>query len=118
MRILYIEDNANDAKLVQRYVETTAHELAIASTIEQAYEQLSDSPEFDLILIDILINNKRLGYDLAHALREQGYSRPVIAITALTSPQDQAACAEAGFAAVLLKPFMITALAKVLLQFS
>ncbi len=118
MRILYIEDNANDAKLVQRYVETTDHELAIVPTIEQAYELLAGSPAFDLILIDILINNKRLGYDLAHDLKEQGYPRPVIAITGLTSPQDQAACADAGFAAVLTKPFMISTLADMLLQFS
>ncbi len=118
MRILYVEDNTNDAKLVQRYVETTSHELAVVSTVEQAYDLLSESPNFDLILVDILINNRRLGYDLAHALRDQGYPRPVIAVTALSGPQDQAACAEAGFAAVLMKPFMITTLANMIAQFS
>jgi len=118
LRILYVEDNSNDAKLVQRYVETTAHELAVVSSIEEANNLLSDPSPFDMILVDILIDNKRSGYDFARELREQGYTQPVIAVTALTGPQDQAACAKAGFAAILTKPFLITTLADMLLQFS
>jgi CheY-like chemotaxis protein len=118
VRILYIEDNPNDAKLVQRYVETTPHELVITPTLEETYEALSDSSEFDLILVDILINNKRVGYDLPRQLREQGYQQEMIAVTALNAPQDQAACERAGFSAVLTKPFLITTLAEMLAQYS
>ncbi len=118
MHILYIEDNANDAKLVQRYVETTPNDLVVVPTVEAAYECLSDSSDFDLILVDILINNKRSGYDFARVCQEQGYTRPIVAVTALASQQDMQAYAEAGFAAVLAKPYYITTLAELLSQFS
>ncbi|MEP7285885.1 MAG: response regulator [Chloroflexota bacterium] len=118
MRILYIEDNPNDAKLVQRYVETTPHDLVIAPTLEDTYEYLSDSEAFGFVMVDILINNQRAGYELPQLLREQGYTGQVIAVTALNSPQDKVACAEAGFAAILTKPFLMTALADILTQFT
>jgi CheY-like chemotaxis protein len=97
MRILYIEDNPNDAKLVQRYVETTPHELVVVPTLEETYEALSGPSAFDLILVDILLNNRRVGYELPRQLREQGYQQQMIAVTALNAPQDRAACAQAGF---------------------
>jgi CheY-like chemotaxis protein len=115
---LYIEDNPNDARLVQRYIETTTHDLTIVQTFEAASELVPSSHTFDLILVDILIDNKRTGYELAQTLRKEGYTRPIVAVTALTSKQDQAACAQAGFAAILTKPFTITSLADMLLQLS
>lgn len=118
MRILYIEDNPNDARLVKRYVDTTSHELTIVQTLEDSYAALAESQSFDLILADILLNNQRSGFELPRVLREQGYTCQVIAITALNSPQDQAACAKAGFAAVVTKPFLMKTLADTLTQFS
>ena len=118
MRILYIEDNPNDAKLVQRYVATTPHHLQVVPSLEEAYQSYSESPNYDLIMVDILINNKRSGYDFARNCQTQGYHGPIVAVTALTSPQDEQACVDAGFSAVLAKPFYITALADLLRQFS
>src|SRR5579871_2799857 len=117
MRILYIEDNPNDAKLVQRYVETTLHELVIVPTAEKSNELMTNPDAFDLVLVDILLNSKREGYDLPQQLRQKGYKREMIAVTALNSPQDRAACERAGFSAVLIKPFLITTLADMLARF-
>src|SRR5260221_13447338 len=118
MRILYIEDNPNDAKLVKRYVDTTPHELVVTQSLEQTYELLSSSQSFDLVLVDILINNQRSGYELPNRLHEQGYTNNIIAVTGLTSAQDTAACKKAGFAAILAKPFLITTLADMIAQYS
>jgi CheY-like chemotaxis protein len=112
MRILYVEDNANDATLVRRYIETTPHELVIATNLSEAQAVLD--PSIDLIMVDIMIGNQRGGYDFARDLRTQGYQQPLIAITALSTPQDLAQCEAAGFGPVLSKPFPITALANVI----
>ena len=118
MRILYIEDNPNDAKLVKRYVETTSNDLVIAPTLEEVYERLSEPEPFGFIMVDIMINNHRSGFELPHLLREQGYMGHIIAVTALNSPQDKAACAEAGFSDVLTKPFLMNTLAEMLTQYT
>ncbi len=117
MNILYLEDNPNDAKLVQRYVDTTGHQLTIVQNISEIEELLPRVGDFDLIMVDILINNKRVGYELASWLRESGFTRPLVAVTALDSPDEKTASTRAGFDAMLIKPFAITALVDLFHQF-
>ena len=117
MRILYVEDNPNDAKLVKRYIETTPHELVIAPTLEQTIEVINEAEAFDLVMVDILIDNQRTGFELPQMLRTQGCTSSIVAVTGLNSPQDQMACKAAGFEAVLTKPFLITTLADLITQF-
>lgn len=116
MNILYIEDNLNDAHLVQRYVETTPHQLLLVSTLQDAWMALNDN-SFELIMVDILLANDRSGYDFAYQMREQHYTQPLIAVTALNTPQDIAATRRAGFDGILEKPFQITELAKVIQRY-
>lgn len=118
MNILYLEDNPNDAKLVQRYVDTTPHQLTIVQTLPEVEQMLPNIAGFDLILIDILINNNRAGYELAYWLRENGFTHPLIAVTALDSAEEKVASTRAGFDAMLIKPFAITSLAELFHQFS
>jgi CheY-like chemotaxis protein len=117
VRILYIEDNPNDAKLVKRYIETTSHELVITPSIEETVEVIKEADSFDLVMVDILIDNQRTGYEIPQMLRTRGYTSSVVAVTGLSSPQDQLACETAGFEAVLTKPFLITTLADLITQF-
>lgn len=109
MRVLYIEDNPNDAQLVARYLKTTPHDLKVVSTIEQAWDALH-SP-VDLVLVDVLLDQTRAGFGFVRDLREQGFQQPIIAVTALNTAQDMASCEAAGFDAVLHKPFEIGELA-------
>lgn len=109
MRVVYIEDNPNDAQLVARYLKTTPHQLVVAANLHEARAAM-DNP-VDLLLVDVLLDNTRGGFDFALQLRQQGFNRPMIAVTALTTPQDIADCADVGFNAVLTKPFQITELA-------
>jgi two-component system, OmpR family, response regulator len=112
MRILYIEDNADDANLVHRYVRTTPHELVIVDTLEDAYTALSEP--VDLVLVDVLLHQQRSGYTLARALRDKGLNHPIVAVTALTTPSDIEAARRAGFDEVLTKPYPIHELAEMI----
>lgn len=118
MHILYIEDNPNDARLVERYIETTTNQLTIVRSAHEAEALLAHASTFALIMIDIVIDNAREGYAIASQLRRQGYAQPLVAVTALNTPKEEDACYEAGFSAILTKPFMITALTEMLAQYS
>jgi CheY-like chemotaxis protein len=109
MRILYIEDNPNDATLVNRYVQTTAHELITVAGVAEAKQRMSQP--FDLIMVDVLLGQGRDGYNFAQELRQQGYPGPMIAVTALVTPKEVEAYQRIGFDAVLAKPFTVAQLA-------
>ena len=114
MNIIYIEDDAQDRTLVERYLNTTSHHLIAATRLEDL--ELDDiSP--DLILMDILIDGKLLGLDYAAALRSNGINCPIIAVTALTLPHQMASYKAAGFNAVIEKPFEIVNLAKTIVRY-
>jgi CheY-like chemotaxis protein len=112
MRILYLEDNPNDATLMARYINTTPHELVVVSTLEDAYAVVNQG--FDLILVDLLLGDERQGYTFAQALRQHLYQQPMVAVTALRTAEDEALCAQLGFDYVLPKPFTITTLASLI----
>ncbi len=116
MRILYIEDEPNDAQLVALYLNTTSHHLTIVDNIQEARGKFADQP--DLILVDLLIGHARDGYKLAQEFRAQGYKKPLVAVTALSTPKDVQDCRSAGFDFVLHKPFGIEQLADVIEKYT
>lgn len=111
MRILYLEDEPADAKLVERYAQLSHHQTVIVNSVEQARNKLGDPP--DLILVDILLNKQRGGYEFASELRAQGFEQPIIAVTGLALPLDIEKCYQAGFTDVLTKPYTVQQLADV-----
>jgi CheY-like chemotaxis protein len=111
MRILCIEDEPADAQLIERYVRFTDHELTLTTNLDDAVAALDPSP--DLILVDLVINQVRSGYDFIQDLRERGYTQPIIAITGLALPQDMESCYDVGATAILTKPYAISELAAI-----
>jgi CheY-like chemotaxis protein len=115
MQILYVEDDPNDALLVTMYVQTTPHQIVTVSNTQDARNALDEAP--GMILVDVMLNHSREGFNFARELRAQGYQQPLIAVTALTTAHDQEECKKAGFTTVLNKPFTIYQLAEVINQF-
>src|SRR5258708_39082630 len=110
MHILCIEDRPADTELVVRMTRSGRHEGVFVADVEEARKVLKDlSP--DLILVDVVLNNSRVGDLFVQELRAQGYTQPIIAITALALPTDVQQCLDAGFTEVLTKPYEISQLA-------
>ena len=116
MKILYLEDNRQEAALVSRYMQTTPHAFVLASTLDEAREATVSSPE--LIMVDLVLGHTRDGYKFIRELRAQGYEQPIIAVTGLTAPKDLQECRQIGADDVLVKPFTINQLADVIHQYA
>jgi len=112
MYILYVEDEPNDANLMERFFNYTPHKLEIIPDISKALEASEKEP--DLVLVDMIIQHTRQGYDFVRSLRKKGYQRPIIAVTGLAMPGDLEACYQAGCTEVLNKPYMIHELSAML----
>jgi osomolarity two-component system, response regulator SKN7 len=107
MHILYIEDNPKDQVLVERFLQTTDHHLTVVSRLEDI--DLTGL-QVDLVLLDIHFGAKTNGLDYLSQIRNLGIHCPVIAVTALTLPQQLESYYEAGIDRVVEKPFDITEL--------
>ena len=113
MDILYIEDEPSDAALVGRYINTTGHQYENVASFEAASERIAANQP-DLILVDMIINHTRKGFAFVHALRDQGYTRPIIAVTGLALDAEIKQCYAVGCNAVLVKPYTIMELVALL----
>jgi CheY-like chemotaxis protein len=112
MYIIYVEDEPNDAHLIERFFKHTPHKLEIIPDISEALAATEKEP--DVVLVDMIINHTREGYDFVRKLRSNGYKRPIIAVTGLAQPGDLEQCMLAGCTEVLNKPYMIHELSAVL----
>ena len=106
LRILVAEDVAASRMLLQAVLERAGHVVQAAEDGPRALAALHGA-RFDLLVLDLHMPGLD-GFGVAAALRtlpgEQGRV-PMIALTADTPEEVEPACRQAGFDAVLRKPF-------------
>jgi len=110
VRILVVEDNERNLKLVRDVLQFAGHEVIEARTGEEGVELTrTESPR--LVLMDLQLP----GIDGVEALRliresPEGARIPVVAVTAFAMKQDRARALSAGFDDYLEKPIDVRAL--------
>jgi len=107
--ILYIEDNPDNMRLVQRALESRGYRLLQARTGMDGV-QVAESEQVDLILLDINLPDID-GYEVARRLRashkRELASTPIIAVTANALKGDAERALEAGCDVYMSKPINI-----------
>jgi len=101
-RVLVAEDKETNQMLAKTLLEKMNLDVTIAADGNEAMQKVL-THEFDLILMDIqmpLMN----GYEATKALRRQGITTPIIAMTAYAMKGDDKKCLEAGCDDYLSKP--------------
>jgi CheY-like chemotaxis protein len=95
-RILYIEDNPNDQRLVRKILSTHGYDLAIASDGEAGIE-LAQTYQPDLILVDVQMPGLN-GLETTRRLRqiECCTDTPIVALTAYADQYNRQRYLEAG----------------------
>jgi len=103
-RVLIIEDNADNLKLMEYLLRAFGHETATAPDGETGVEMAAGQP-FDLIICDIQLPRMD-GYAVAARLKSDARlaTIPLVAVTALAMVGDRDKVVAAGFDGYLTKP--------------
>jgi PAS domain S-box-containing protein len=102
VRVLLVDDSVDNRYLVKRLLTKHGAEVDTATDGREGFD-FAVRGSHDLILMDIQMPNMD-GYQAKRALDNQGYSKPVIALTAHAMEEEQKKTLEAGFAGHLTKP--------------
>ena len=105
-RILLVEDNPVNQKLVQSYLKRTGYELVIAGDGIEGVEKTKHQ-RFDLILMDIQLPGLD-GYEATAQIRKNPdyIDIPIIALTAHAMKGDDKKAKDAGCSSYLAKPIV------------
>jgi signal transduction histidine kinase/CheY-like chemotaxis protein len=108
--ILYIEDNPANLDLVERIFTTLPNVTLLSAQTPHAGLELAATRRPDLIVLDITLPGMS-GYDLLARLKAMPETQhiPVVALTALATPQDISHGLAAGFFRYVTKPIDVNA---------
>ncbi len=104
-RILVVEDNPTNLKLVTYLLSAFGHQPVAAHDGQECLDLLDRDAAFDLILCDIQMPRVS-GYDVARTLKAKPHWRhiPLVAVTALAMVGDRDKVMAAGFDGYITKP--------------
>jgi CheY-like chemotaxis protein len=107
-RILLVDDQDVLVDILSRGLERFGHDVRALSTSASAYQVFTDEPDsFDVVVTDQTMPDMT-GLELAVKLREIRADIPVVLISGLGAPtEDAAAIQRAGISEVLAKPFAL-----------
>lgn len=113
MRIMYVEDNEANYLLVQRIAKMGHHEVINYVSAEIALENFFyDNP--DLLMVDLKLAGDMDGIEMIHHVRNAGYERPVVVVTAYAFPRERELSYAAGCDEFIAKPLDVHSLLQIL----
>ncbi len=102
-RVLVVEDHEVNQKLFAMILEKLECDTVIANDGVEALRAVA-LHDFTVIFMDIQMPRMN-GYEAARHLRERGFARPIIAVTAGVLEDEKKRCLDAGMNDILIKPF-------------
>ena len=112
--VLLAEDNADNQKLINRYITRLGVQVDIADNGQKAVDMALARP-YDLILMDMQMPVMS-GPEAASQLRAQGYQGAIVALTANAMKSDMDECLAAGCNGFASKPVQREQLYELLAQ--
>lgn len=112
-RVLVVEDNELVREIASRLLESLGAEVEHVTDGQQAVERLkADDARYSVVLMDMQMPVMD-GYTATMTLRQAGYSRPIVALTAHGMAHDRERCLSVGCDEYLSKPIDKDAMAEV-----
>jgi two-component system copper resistance phosphate regulon response regulator CusR len=103
MRILVVEDERKIAQALSKGLESNQYSVSIAATGEEGFF-LASTQEFDLVILDVMLPS-RDGLEVLTALRQRGFSVPVLMLTSIDTIEGRVRGLDCGADDYLVKPF-------------
>ena len=105
-KILAVDDNPNNIQVIGSILMEANYEVGFAMDGKQALDLLSESKDYDLVLLDVNMPVMN-GFEACKAMRRNELLReiPVIFLTALNEPENILAGFDAGGQDYVSKPF-------------
>ena len=110
--VLLAEDNEANISTITCYLEAKGFRLKIARSGQQAINLVQIQPP-DLILMDIQMPELD-GLEAIKRIRNIGFTKPIIAITALAMKDDRQKCLDAGADEYISKPIKLKLLSTII----
>ncbi len=105
MRILLVEDEEDLATALRALLVQERYLVDWARNLREAYDKLADV-EPDLLVLDIMLpEGEDAGFQLAQELRQMGYQRPILFLTARDTLEERVQGLDLGGDDYLTKPF-------------
>ena len=103
MKVLLAEDDVRLGRLVKHMLETEQHQVQWVVRGDEALAAATDGG-FDVLVLDWMMPELS-GVELCRRLREDGYTRPILMLTARDALNDRIAGLDSGADDYLVKPF-------------
>jgi DNA-binding response OmpR family regulator len=104
MRILVVEDERKVASFLRQGLQEEGHAVEVAADGAAALELLVAAPEYDLVVLDLMLP-KRDGFEVLRDLRRRKIRTPVLVLTARDAVADKVTGLDLGADDYLTKPF-------------
>jgi DNA-binding response OmpR family regulator len=102
-RLLVIEDQKKLLQSLERGLSEEGYEVIPALTGEEGYQQAKSTP-VDAIVLDLMLP-ERDGLDILKSLRKDGFTKPILILTARDTIEDRVEGLDSGADDYLPKPF-------------
>jgi signal transduction histidine kinase/ActR/RegA family two-component response regulator len=106
-RILLVEDSEDSQELVRRFLDVLSAEIVSVANGKEAIDAVTKAERahqgFDVILMDMQTPVMN-GFQATRILRQRGYKKPIIALTAHGLEGDRERCLEVGCSDYISKP--------------
>lgn len=113
-KLLVVEDNIVNQKLMKKILESLNHDVLCVTTGEEGWAIVSSGRNFDLILLDMHLP-KMDGFELAKRIKTfLGDKTRIIAVTAMAMSGDKEKILESGCDDYISKPIFINDLRMIL----
>lgn len=114
--VLIVDDQPDVRNILDHFLQQLGCSTMLTSSGTEALEMIGHvGDSLGLVLLDMRLPDMD-GYEVARRLRQTGFSKPIIAITAHAMEAHRKACIDAGCTDFLSKPIDHDALVEVLLR--
>ena len=121
LQVLLVEDGIDNQKLIGMLLKRAGIKVHIADNGQRALDKISEvhanDQRFDVILMDMQMPVMD-GYTATRNLRQDGYTGPIIALTANAMNQDRDSCLKAGCDDYMAKPIKKQLLLEIIAKYT